>query len=138
LKDFKFAAGRSGQRLRHRKGRQRRSAHGHDVHPGRPVRTRIFASQAGGGGGGGGGGQGNDPAQISQREKEIIPPPSNNRETKNATQQQADAIAKLLAQSQAVAGSGGHAFGRLQARELTDEVQAISDFQKDMIAASNP
>ena len=26
--------------------------------------------------------------------------------------------------------------GRLQARELTDEVQAISDFQKDMIAAS--
>ena len=26
--------------------------------------------------------------------------------------------------------------GRLQARELTDEVEAISDFQKDMIAAS--
>ena len=26
--------------------------------------------------------------------------------------------------------------GRLQARELTDEVQAIGDFQKDMVAAS--
>ena len=27
--------------------------------------------------------------------------------------------------------------GRLEARELTDQVQAIGDFQKDMIAASD-
>ncbi len=34
---------RSGQRLRHRQGCQCRSPHGYDVHPGRPVRARVFA-----------------------------------------------------------------------------------------------
>ena len=35
--EFQAGSGRSGQRLRHRQGRQRRSPHRHDVHPGRPV-----------------------------------------------------------------------------------------------------
>ena len=37
LGGFQAGSGRSGQRLRHRQGRQRRSPHRHDVHPGRPV-----------------------------------------------------------------------------------------------------
>ena len=43
---FQARSGRSGQRLRHRQGRQRRSPHRHDVHPGRPVRARVFAIAA--------------------------------------------------------------------------------------------
>ena len=103
-----------------------------------PFEREFSQSQSGGGGGGGGGGgQGNDPAQISQREKEIISATFKQQSDKNATQQQADAIAKLLAQSQAtLRDQAATLSGRLQARELTDEVQAISDFQKDMIAAS--
>jgi len=95
------AAGRSGQRLRHRQGRQRRSAHGHDVHPGRPVRTRIFAIA---------GGRrrrrrrrraGQRPgADLAARERDYFRHLQTTGD-KNATQQQADAIAKLLAQSQA-------------------------------------
>jgi hypothetical protein len=103
-----------------------------------PFEREFSQSQSGGGGGGGGGGQGNDPAQISQREKEIISATFKQQGDKNATQQQADAIAKLLSQSQAtLRDQAATLSGRLQARELTDEVQAISDFQKDMIAASN-
>ncbi|HEY2842819.1 MAG TPA: hypothetical protein VGJ09_04180, partial [Bryobacteraceae bacterium] len=95
------------------------------------------AQSGGGGGGGGGGGQGNQPAQISQREKEIISATFKQQGDKNATQQQAADISKLLAQSQATLHDQAVSLsGRLEARELTDEVQAISDFQKDMIAAS--
>jgi hypothetical protein len=103
-----------------------------------PFEREFSQSQSGGGGGGGGGGQANDPAQISQREKEIISATFRQQGDKNATQQQAEAIAKLLAQSQAtLRDQAATLSGRLQARELTDEVQAISDFQKDMTAASN-
>jgi hypothetical protein len=103
-----------------------------------PFEREFSQSQSGGGGGGGGGGQGNDPAQISQREKEIISATFKQQSDKNSTEQQADAIAKLLAQSQAtLRDQAATLSGRLQARELTDEVQAISDFQKDMTAASN-
>ena len=103
-----------------------------------PFEREFSQSQAGGGGGGGGGGgQGNDPAQISQREKEIISATFKQQGDKNSTQQQAVEIAKLLSQSQATLHDQAITLsGRLQARELTDEVQAISDFQKDMIAAS--
>src|SRR6202020_1544217 len=67
-----------------------------------PFEREFSQSQSGGGGGGGGGGgQGNDPAQISQREKEIISATFKQQGDKNATKQQADAIAKLLSQSQA-------------------------------------
>ncbi len=88
-------------------------------------------------GGGGGGGQGDQSAQISQREKEIISATFKQQRDKNSTQQQATDIAKLLSQSQSTLRDQAVSLsGRLEARELTDEVQAISDFQKDMVAAS--
>ena len=102
-----------------------------------PYEREFSQSQQGGGGGGGGGGQGDQPAQISQREKEIISATFKQQGDKNATQQQAADISKLLSQSQATLHDQAVSLaGRLEARELTDEVQAISDFQKDMIAAS--
>jgi hypothetical protein len=102
-----------------------------------PFEREFSQSQQSGGGGGGGGGQGVQPEQISQREKEIISATFKQQGDKNATQQQAAYIAKLLSQSQATLRDQAASLSdRLQARELTDEVQAISDFQKDMTAAS--
>ena len=98
---------------------------------------REFSQSQQSGGGGSGGGQGNQSAQISQREKEIIFATFKQQRDMNSTQQQAADIAKLLAQSQSTLRDQAVSLsGRLQARELTDEVQAISDFQKDMVAAS--
>jgi hypothetical protein len=89
-------------------------------------------------GGGGGGGQGDQSEQISQREKEIISATFKQQGDKNSTQQQATDIARLLSESQTTLRDQAVSLsGRLQARELTDEVQAISDFQKDMVAASD-
>jgi hypothetical protein len=88
-------------------------------------------------GGGGGGGQGNQSAQISQREKEIISATFKQQGDKNSTQQQATDIARLLFQAQSTLRDQSVSLsGRLQARELTDEVQAIGEFQKDMSSAS--
>jgi hypothetical protein len=88
-------------------------------------------------GGGGGGGQGNQSAQISQREKEIISATFKQQREKNSTPQQAADIAKLLSQSQSTLRDQAVSLsGRLQARELTEEVQAINEFQKEMVAAS--
>jgi len=102
-----------------------------------PFEREFSQSQAAGGGGGGGGGGGDPTAQISQREKEIISATFKQQGDKNATQQQATDIAKLLSQAQATLRDQSVTLsGRLQARELTDAVQAISDFQKDMMAAS--
>src|SRR5471032_2782 len=102
----------------------------------KPFEREFSQSQESGGGGGGGGGQA-DPAQISQREKEIISATFKQQGDKRSTQQQATDIARLLTQSQSTLRDQAVSLsGRLQARELTDEVQAISDFQKDMIAAS--
>ena len=88
--------------------------------------------------GGGGGGRGGDPSQqISQREKEIIAATFKQRGDKQSTAQQAADIAKLLSQSQATLRDQAVTLsGRLEARELTNEVQAIGDFEKDMLAAS--
>jgi hypothetical protein len=98
---------------------------------------REFSQSQQSGGGGAGGGQGNQSAQISQREKEIIFATFKQQRDKNSTQQQAADIAKLLAQSQSTLRDQAVSLsGRLQARELTGEVQAIGDFQKDMVAAS--
>jgi hypothetical protein len=96
------------------------------------------SQQSGGGGGGGGGGRGgNDPAQISRREKEIISATFKQQSDKESSKQQAAEIAKLLNQSQTTLRDQAMTLsGRLEARELTDEVQAIGDFQKDMVAAS--
>ncbi|HMD48098.1 MAG TPA: hypothetical protein VKG79_03330 [Bryobacteraceae bacterium] len=102
-----------------------------------PFERNFSQSQVAGGGGGGGGGGGEQTPQISQREKEIISATFKQHADKNSTKQQAADIAKLLSQSQATLRDQAITLsGRLQARELTDEVKAISDFQKDMMAAA--
>jgi hypothetical protein len=102
-----------------------------------PFEREFSQSQQSGGGGGGGGGGGDPSAEISQREKEIISATFKQQGDKNSTQQQAIDIAKLLSQAQSTLRDQAMSLsGRLQARELTDAVQAISDFQKDMTAAS--
>ena len=102
-----------------------------------PFEREFSQSQQSGGGGGGGGGGGDPSEQISQREKEIIAATFKQQGDKHATAQQATDIAKLLYQSQSTLHDQAVTLsGRLEARELTSEVQAISDFQKDMLAAS--
>ncbi len=102
-----------------------------------PFEREFSQSQQSGGGGGGGGGGGDPSEQISQREKEIIAATFKQQGDKHATLQQATDIAKLLYQSQSTLHDQAVTLsGRLEARELTSEVQAISDFQKDMLAAS--
>jgi hypothetical protein len=102
-----------------------------------PFEREFSQSQQSGGGGGGGSGQGNQSAQISQREKEIISATFKQQGDKSSTQQQAADIAKLLSQSQTTLRDQSVSLSdRLQARELTDQMHAISDFQKDMMAAS--
>ncbi len=102
-----------------------------------PFEREFSQSQAGGGGGGGGSGGADPSEQISQREKEIIAATFKQNGDKHATQQQAADISKLLSQSQTTLHDQAVTLsGRLQARELTNEVQAISDFQKAMLAAS--
>ena len=91
-----------------------------------PFEREFSQSQQGGGGGGGGGGRGNDPAQISQREKEIISQTFKQEADKNSTAQQAAEISKLLSQAQATLHDQSVTLsGRLQARELTEEMKAI-------------
>ena len=104
-----------------------------------PFEREFSQSQSGGGGGGGGGGGKRiRPRRLRSGRRKSSPPPSSSRRTKNRPQQQAADIAKLLSQSQATLHDQSVTLsGRLQARELTDEMQAISDFQKDMIAASD-
>ena len=102
-----------------------------------PFEREFSQSQQSGGGGGGGGGGGDQPAQISQREKEIISATFKQQGDKNSTQQQAIDIAKLLSQSQSTLRDQAVTLaGRLEARELTGAVEAIGEFQKDMLAAS--
>jgi hypothetical protein len=102
-----------------------------------PFEREFSQSQQSGGGGGGGGGGGDPSAEISQREKEIISATFKQQGDKNSTQQQATDIAKLLSQAQSTLRDQAISLsGRLQARELTDAVQAISDFQKDVTSAS--
>jgi hypothetical protein len=102
-----------------------------------PFEREFSQSQQSGGGGGGGGGGGDPSEQISQREKEIISATFKQQSDKNSTAQQAADIAKLLSQAQSTLRDQAESLSeRLQARELTNEVQAISSFQKDMVAAS--
>jgi hypothetical protein len=102
-----------------------------------PFEREFSQSQVAGGGGGGGGGQGDPSQQISQREKEIIAATFKQQADKQSTAQQAADISKLLSESQATLRDQAVTLsGRLEARELTNEVQAIGDFEKDMLAAS--
>jgi hypothetical protein len=101
-----------------------------------PFEREFSQSQTSGGGGGGGGG-GDPSAEISQREKEIISQTFKQQGDKNSTPQQAADIAKLLSQSQSTLHDQAITLsGRLEARELTDAVKAIGDFEKDMLVAS--
>jgi len=102
-----------------------------------PYEREFSQSQVSGGGGGGGGGGGDPSAEISQREKEIISQTFKQQGDKNSTPQQAADIAKLLSQAQSTLHDQAVTLsGRLEARELTDAVKAIGDFEKDMLAAS--
>jgi hypothetical protein len=99
------------------------------------------SQQAGGGGGGGGGGsfgQG-DQTEISQREKEIIAATWKQQgdQTKKPSKQEAAENAKFLAGVQAKLRDQALSLaGRLQRRELSDQNQEFSDFEKDMGAAA--
>ncbi len=98
------------------------------------------SQQAGGGGGGGGGsfGQG-DQTEISQREKEIIAATWKQQgdKDKKPSKQETAENAKFLAGVQAKLRDQALSLaGRLQRRELSDQNQEFSDFEKDMGAAA--
>ncbi len=98
------------------------------------------SQQAGGGGGGGGGrgGQGGDQTEISQREKQIIAATWNQQSDKNATEAEGrrDSQISLGHASRRLRDQALSLSGRLERRELTEENQEFSDFQKDMNAAA--
>ena len=98
---------------------------------------REFSQSQQSGGGGGGGGAGNQSAQIADREKEIIAATFRQQNDKTASAQLAADTAKLLSQSQSTLHDQALSLaGRMDSRELTDENQAFSDFQKDMVSAA--
>jgi len=98
---------------------------------------RDFSQSQQSGGGGGSGGGGNASAQITDREKEIIAGTFRQQHDTSGSAQLASDTAKLLSQSQSTLHDQAMSLsGRMQARELTDQNQAFSDFQKDMIAAA--
>jgi hypothetical protein len=91
------------------------------------------SQQAGGGAGGGQGGQ-ND---ISDREKEIIAATWKQQGNKPASSQQAAEQGKFLSEVQAKLRDQAIALaGRLQLRDLTQQNDGFSAFQKDMNAAA--
>ncbi|HLY64977.1 MAG TPA: hypothetical protein VKU60_05535, partial [Chloroflexota bacterium] len=104
-----------------------------------PFEKEYSQSQAGGGagaGGGGGGGGGNQ-NEISQREKEIIAQTWKQQGDKSAAKQQAAEAAKFLNNVQSKLRDQALSLaGRLERRELNEENQEFSDFQKDMNAAA--
>jgi hypothetical protein len=88
-------------------------------------------------GGGGGGGMGGDQQQISQREKEIIAETWKHELSKNSSKQDLTEAAKFLSGVQAKLRDQAISLaGRLERRELTEENEEFSSFQKDMDAAA--
>jgi hypothetical protein len=88
-------------------------------------------------GGGGGGGMGAQQEQISQREKEIIAETWKHEFDKNASRQDLTEAAKFLSGVQAkLRDQAVSLAGRLERRELTEENEEFSSFQKDMDAAA--
>jgi hypothetical protein len=88
-------------------------------------------------GGGGGGGMGGNQQQISQREKEIINETWKHQLSKNSSQQDIAEAAKFLSGVQAKLRDQALSLaGRLERRELTEENEEFSSFQKDMDAAA--
>ena len=84
-------------------------------------------------GGGGGGGMGASQQQISQREKEIIAETWKHELDKNASKQDLTEAAKFLSGVQTKLRDQALSLaGRLERRELTEENEEFSSFQKDM------
>ncbi len=103
-----------------------------------PFEREFSQSQAAGGGGGGGGGGMQDQQEISNREKEIIAATWSQQRDKNPNKQQATEAARFLSDMQAKLRDQAQSLsGRLQRRELTEQNQEFSDFQKDMEAAAS-
>jgi len=87
--------------------------------------------------GGGGGMQGSVPYEISQREKEIIAATWKQQGQKKASQQEAAENGKFLSQVQSKLRDQALSLaGRLERRELTEENEEFSGFQRDMNAAA--
>jgi len=87
--------------------------------------------------GGGGGMQAGEQYEISQREKEIIAATWKQQGDKKASQQEAAENGKFLSQVQSKLRDQALSLaGRLERRELTEENEEFSDFQKDMNAAA--
>jgi hypothetical protein len=100
-----------------------------------PFEREFSQSQqsAGGGGGGGQGGQ----SDISDREKEIIAATWKQQGNKAAPAQQAAEQGRFLSEVQSKLRDQAIALaGRLQLRDLNEENEAFSSFQKDMAAAA--
>jgi hypothetical protein len=101
-----------------------------------PFEREFSQSQQMAGGGGGAGGQ-SGPSDISQREKEIISatwkqkgdPPASSAHTAETAKFLSEVQSKLRDQALALAG-------RLQMRDLNEQNEEFSDFQKDMGAAA--
>jgi hypothetical protein len=87
--------------------------------------------------GGGGGGMGGDQHQISQREKEIIAETWKHVTNHESSAQELVEAAKFLSGVQSKLHDQAVSLaGRLEARELTEENEEFSSFQKDMNAAA--
>jgi hypothetical protein len=106
-----------------------------------PFERQFSQSQQAGGGMGGGGsfGQG-DQTDIAQREKEIIAATFKQKASdsdKKSSKQEGAENAKFLSGVQAKLRDQALSLaGRLERRELTDENQEFSDFEKDMAEAA--
>ena len=87
--------------------------------------------------GGGGGVQGGEQYEISQREKEIIAATWKQQGDKKASQQETAENGQFLSQVQAKLRDQALSLaGRLERRELTEENEEFSGFQKEMNAAA--
>jgi hypothetical protein len=101
-----------------------------------PFEREFSQSQQSGGAGGGGAGQGIQPDEISRREKEIIAATFKEAADKKATPKTAGDTAKFLSEVQSTLRAQALSLaGRLQARELSDQNQEFSEFQREMVAA---
>jgi hypothetical protein len=105
-----------------------------------PFERQFSQSQQAGGGMGGGGGFGQgDQTDIAQREKEIIAATfkQKSENDKKPSKQESAENAKFLAGVQSkLRDQAVSLASRLQRRELSDENQEFSDFEKDMSAAA--
>ena len=102
-----------------------------------PFEREFSQSQQMGGGGGGMGGMGGGGQEISERQKEIIAATWKQQGEKRVTAQQARETAKFLSDVQGKLRDQALSLaGRLERRELTEQNEEFSAFQKDMTAAA--